>query len=85
MSQNNITTPKAVNWLCEAFCNYRCKFCYAGFELQRMQPKITLENGFRISSSIVESDSISLDTEDDLDYINMRMEDDLIRLKYSNN
>ena len=44
-----------------------------------------LENGFRISSSIVESDSISLDTEDDLDYINMRMEDDLIRLKYSNN
>ena len=48
MSRNNITNPKAVNWHCEAFCNYRCKFCYAGFEQQRMQPKISLEEGFQI-------------------------------------
>ncbi len=48
MSQINITTPKAVNWHCEAFCNYRCKFCYAGFESQRKQPKISLDAGLRI-------------------------------------
>lgn len=44
----NITTPKAVNWHCEAFCNYRCEFCYAGFETQRKQPKIGLEQGQEI-------------------------------------
>ena len=44
-----------------------------------------LENGFRISSCIVESDSISLDTLDDLDYIKTRMENDQIRLEYTNN
>jgi radical S-adenosyl methionine domain-containing protein 2 len=48
MPQNNITIPKAVNWHCEAFCNYRCKFCYAGFEQQRLQPKIDLEAGLKI-------------------------------------
>ena len=48
MSQANITIPKAVNWHCEAFCNYRCKFCYAGFESQRKQPKISLDAGLRI-------------------------------------
>ena len=48
MAQNNITIPKAVNWHCEAFCNYRCKFCYAGFEMQRMQPKISLEAGINL-------------------------------------
>ena len=44
-----------------------------------------LEHGFRISASIVESDSISLDTEDDLAYINEKMADDLIRQKYTIN
>lgn len=48
MSQTNITPPKAVNWHCEAFCNYRCKFCYAGFEQQRKQPKISLDAGLKI-------------------------------------
>ena len=48
MSQTNITPPKAVNWHCEAFCNYRCKFCYAGFEQQRKQPKISLGAGLKI-------------------------------------
>lgn len=48
MAQINITTPKAVNWHCEAFCNYRCKFCYAGFEEQRNEPKISLNSGLKI-------------------------------------
>ena len=52
MSQINITVPKAVNWHCEAFCNYRCKFCYAGFEQQRMQPKIDLDTGLRIINEL---------------------------------
>ena len=46
--KTNITTPKAVNWHCEAFCNYRCEFCYAGFESQRKQPKMSLEEGIEI-------------------------------------
>ena len=48
MAQTNIIAPKAVNWHCEAFCNYRCEFCYAGFENQRKQPKISLEEGISI-------------------------------------
>jgi len=47
-SQISKNIPKAVNWHCEAFCNYRCKFCYAGFDLQRKQPKISLDEGFGI-------------------------------------
>ena len=46
-------TPKAVNWHCEAFCNYRCKFCYAGFETQRKEPKISKEEGFAIIQNLV--------------------------------
>ena len=45
--------PKAVNWHCEAFCNYRCKFCYAGFETQRKEPKISKEEGFAIIQNLV--------------------------------
>jgi len=48
MTNNNVTIPKAVNWHCEAFCNYRCEFCYAGFESQRQQPKLSLEDGISI-------------------------------------
>ena len=54
MSQTNITPPKAVNWHCEAFCNYRCKFCYAGFEQQRKQPKISLDAGLKIIQDIAD-------------------------------
>ena len=54
MSQTNITPPKAVNWHCEAFCNYRCKFCYAGFEQQRKQPKISLDAGLKIIQDLAD-------------------------------
>ena len=53
MHRKNI--PKAVNWHCEAFCNYRCKFCYAGFEMQRLQPKISLEDGLKIIHDLAEA------------------------------
>ena len=38
----------------KTFCNYRCKFCYAGFEQQRKQPKISLDAGLKIIQDLAD-------------------------------
>ena len=47
--------PKAVNWHCEAYCNYNCKFCYARFETQRTLPRLSEEEGFDIIKKLVDA------------------------------
>ncbi len=47
--------PKAVNWHCEAYCNYGCKFCYAPFETQQTLPSLSLEEGFDIIKKMVDA------------------------------
>lgn len=48
-------SPKAVNWHCEAYCNYGCKFCYAPFETQRDLPRLSLEEGEELISQLADA------------------------------
>ena len=50
-----IDIPKAVNWHCEAYCNYGCKFCYASFEIQRTLPRLSEEEGFALIKQLVDA------------------------------
>ncbi|MEE2759078.1 MAG: viperin family antiviral radical SAM protein [Candidatus Thermoplasmatota archaeon] len=50
-----IDIPKAVNWHCEAYCNYGCKFCYASFEIQRTLPRLSEEEGFSLIKQLVDA------------------------------
>ena len=43
-----------------------------------------LENGYKIQGVMVESDAISVDTQDDLDSVRRLMEKDKLRLNYTN-
>ena len=47
--------PPAVNWHCEAYCNYGCRFCYARFTDQQQLPRITLDDGIKIILSLQQS------------------------------
>lgn len=47
--------PPAVNWHCEASCNYGCKFCYARFTEQQLMPRLSADEGYSILSSLSES------------------------------
>lgn len=47
--------PPAVNWHCEASCNYGCKFCYARFTEQQLMPRLSADEGRLILSSLSES------------------------------
>jgi radical S-adenosyl methionine domain-containing protein 2 len=42
---SNDTTPIAVNWHLEAYCNYGCSFCYAPLTEQRLMPRLSEEEG----------------------------------------
>jgi len=39
------TSPIAVNWHLEAYCNYACSFCYAPLAEQRLMPRLSEEGG----------------------------------------
>jgi len=47
--------PPAVNWHCEATCNYGCKFCYARFSDLQDAPRMTEEEGLVVLASIAEA------------------------------
>jgi len=55
MSISNQHVPKAVNWHCEAYCNYGCKFCYAPFEVQRKLPRLSKEEGIDLINQLVDA------------------------------
>jgi len=48
-------TPRSVNWHCEAVCNYGCSFCFAPFERQRREPRLSESQGFQILARLAEA------------------------------
>jgi len=47
--------PPAVNWHCEATCNYGCKFCYARFTEQQLLPRMSATDGIRLLQMLREA------------------------------
>ncbi len=48
----DVLIPPAVNWHCQASCNYGCKFCYARFSEQQLMPRLSAEDGCLILESL---------------------------------
>jgi len=55
LGQPTTPVPPAVNWHCEAFCNYGCKFCYARFTSEREALRLTENEGLSILRSLAEA------------------------------
>ncbi|MBA45845.1 MAG: radical SAM domain protein [Euryarchaeota archaeon] len=49
---NSLSVPTALNWHCEAVCNYDCTFCYAPFEDQRKRSRLTSEEGCNVIENL---------------------------------
>lgn len=52
---SGVGVPPAVNWHCEATCNYGCKFCYARFTEQQLLPRMTEAEGIVLLRSVSEA------------------------------
>jgi len=52
---SNETTPSAINWHMEAFCNYGCRFCYAPLTEQRKESRISKEAGISLIQDLANS------------------------------
>ena len=51
-SLTGLSVPTALNWHCEAVCNYDCTFCYAPFEDQRRRSRLTSEEGCKVIENL---------------------------------
>jgi radical S-adenosyl methionine domain-containing protein 2 len=51
----NEETPRSMNWHCEAVCNYGCSFCFAPFERQRREPRLSESQGIHIVARLAEA------------------------------
>ena len=54
-SPSSLSVPTALNWHCEAVCNYDCTFCYAPFEDQRKRSRLTSEEGCKVIENLAEA------------------------------